>query len=201
MTSPNNIIGLREQGKRLDRWEASVEGDIALKQNELGVVQKLKAANTEALEVLKEAARKTGRSEITLDDIKRCDTQREVLRFVAEVNFGLAHLGEVAELVVDARMSKADKDSVRSTLHHYANDAEDFVHIGKSWVFLTEFGPVPTLEEVECAEAPDQEMDGDATDEGDETGLAPGGEPVPTPVFQREMAVGRPVACSVHEGR
>lgn len=192
MTTPEKIIGLRREGERLDEWSAGLRNVIAGKQDELQVVEGLKAANVAALEALKAAVRKAGRTKVTLDDIKRCDTQREVVRFVAEANFGLAHLGEVAELVLDARMSKAEKDSVRSTLHHYVNDSNDFVHIGKSWVWLTDFGPAPTLEEVESNEAAGQEGDGEdagaAADSEDGAGRERGGEPAPAPAGLQENA-------------
>ena len=203
MTTPEKIIGLRKEVARLDAWGASLRDGIADKQHELQVVERLKAANSAALEDLKAAAQKGGRRRVTLDDIKRCETQREVLRFVTEVGFGLAHLGEVAELVVDARMSKTDKDSVRSTLHHYVNDSDDFVHIGKSWVWLLEFGPAPTLDEVESTEAAGQEGaddDEEATPgSDDETGSAGDGEPVLVPALLGETAVEMSMACSSHE--
>lgn len=204
MTTPEKIIGLRKEGARLDDWGTSLRNVIAENQDELQVVERLKAANAGALDDLKAAAKKVGRRRVTLDDIKRCETQREVLRFVTEVSFGLAHLGEVAELVVDARMSKTDKDSVRATLHHYVNDSDDFVHIGKSWVWLNEFGPAPTLEEVESAEVAEQKGDGEDEEgtpgTGDETGLERGGEPVPVPALLRETAVAVSMACSTQEG-
>lgn len=205
MTTPQNIIGLRKEGARLHGWGADLRNVIADNQQELQLVERLQAANSAALEELKAVARKAGRRRVTLDDIKRCDTQREVLRFVTEVNFGLAHLGEVAELVVDARMSKAEKDSVRSTLHHYVNDSEDFVHIGKSWVWLLEFGPAPTLEEVEATETVEQAGDGENEDgktgEGDDAGTASCGEPAPVPALFPETAVVSRVACSSPDGR
>ena len=193
MTSPENIIQLRKDRARLDKWGASVESVLADKQNELKVVDKLKAANHEAMEDLKAAAKAAGRYRVTLDDIKHCGTQRETLRFVTEVTFGLAHLGEVAELVVDARMSKADKDSVRSTLYHYVTDAEDLVHIGKSWVWNLDFGPAPTLEEVEADEAPADEEEaadggGSTADSEDQADSESAGESVPEPAAGGEKA-------------
>jgi selenocysteine lyase/cysteine desulfurase len=151
MTAPENIIGSRKEVERLHAWGTVLRNRIARDEHELWMVEKAKAGHVEFLELLKEAARKAGRRRVTLDDIKDCDTQREVLRYVADAGFGLAHLGEVADLVKDARMSKAEKDSIRSTLHHYVNDSDDFVHIGKSWVWRKDFGPAPTLEEVEAA--------------------------------------------------
>ena len=205
MTSPNNIIETRKEMARLNQWGAALELTIAETQCELEVVEKLKSANAEALDALMAAARRAGRRRVTLDDIKGCDTQREVLRFVDEANFGLAHLGEVAELVVDAKMSKTDKDSVRSTLHHYVNDSDDFVHIGKSWVWLLEFGLAPTLEEVEGAETAEQEGDGkdeeDTPGNGDETDLESGGEPATVPALFRETAVEVSMSCSSPDGR
>ena len=186
MTSPEHIIQLREQRKALDKWGADLEETIEETQRELEVVEKLKAVNSEASDDLKAAARRAGRRRVTLDDIRKCETQREILRFVAVVSFGLAHLGEVAELVIDARRSRAEKDSVRSTLYHYVSDSEDFVHIGKSWVWLLECGPAPTLEEVEAEEAPQDQGDDGARDgaaSASEAGAdsEPGSEPVSAP--------------------
>lgn len=192
MTTPDHITGLRKEVARLDAWGANLRDGIADRERELRRVERLRAVNIEILEEMRADARKSGRRRVTLDGIKNCDTQREVLRYVTEVNFGLAHLGEVAELVIDARMSKAEKHSVRSTLHHYVNDSGDFVHIGKSWVWLKEFGPAPTLEEVESTEAVGQEGDVEdeaaAPDSDDETDPRLGGEPVPEPAASGEMA-------------
>ena len=193
MTSPENIIKLRKERAWLGKWGESVHSVIADKQNELKVVDKLMAGNDEAMEDLKAAAKAAGRYRVTLDDIKHCGTQREALRFVTEVTFGLAHLGEVAELVVDARMSKADKDSVRSTLYHYVSDAEDLVHIGKSWVWNLDFGPAPTLEEVEADEAPADQEDaadggGATADSEDQADSESDGGPAPEPVAGGEKA-------------
>ena len=84
MTSPNNIIETRKEMARLNQWGAALELTIAETQCELEVVEKLKSANAEALDALMAAARRAGRRRVTLDDIKGCDTQREVLRFVVD---------------------------------------------------------------------------------------------------------------------
>ncbi len=205
MTAPENIIGSRKEVERLDAWGTVLRNRIAGDQYELRMVEKAKAGHLEFLEELKAAAQKAGRRRVTLDDIQHCDTQREVLRYVTEAGFGLAHLGEVAGLVVAARMSKAEKDSVRSTLHHYVNDSDDFVHIGKSWVWLRDFGPAPTLEEVEASEtaeqAEDTEDDQGATGEDDDADTASGGEPAPVSTLFPETAAVSGVPCSSSAGR
>lgn len=205
MTAPENIIGTRKEVERLDVWGTVLRNRIARDQHELRTVEKAKAGHERFLEELKATAQKAGRRRVTLDDIQHCDTQREVVRYVTEVGFGLAHLGEVAELVKGARMSKAEKDSIRSTLHHYVNDSEDFVHIGKSWVWRIDFGPAPTLEEVEAAETAEQaeeaEDDQGAEGEDDDADTASGGEPAPVSALFPETDVVSGVPCSTPAGR
>ena len=144
MNSLTDLAMLREHINWLSGWQATLEQDIAYAQEELEVVQGLRVSAMQAREaLLSKWASRTGRR-ITVDDIKHCKTQREVLRLVAELNGGTAHLGDVAELVVEARMTKSDKDSVRSSLYHYVTDNPDvWAHLGSSRVWLLEFGPPP----------------------------------------------------------
>jgi len=144
MTEPSNLFKLRQQITWLDGWQASLEQVIAEAQKELAVVHGLREGAIQARDELLSSSVSGSPRRITVDDIKGCRTQREVLRLVAELNSGPAHLGNVSQLVVDARMTRAEKDSVRSTLHHYVSDnPDDWGHMGNGWVWLLEFGPVP----------------------------------------------------------
>ena len=188
MTGPNNLFRLRTQIAWLDDWQANLEQTIADAEQEMDVVQRLREVAIEARDKLLSKSATGTRRRITLDDIKHCKTQREVLRLVAELNGGPAHLGDVAELVVDARMTKADKDSVRSTLYHFVTDnPDDWAHMGNGRVWLLEFGPVPNTGDLEDDEAADQVEPSDE-DSGDANtiGPAPAGESAPVSVSCQE---------------
>ena len=188
MNALTDLAKLRDHIAWLADWQATLEQDIAYAQDELEVVQGLRASAMQAREaLLSKWASRSGRR-ITVDDVKHCKTQREVLRLVAELNGGPAHLGEVAELVVDARMTKSDKDSVRSSLYHYVTDnLELWAHMGNSRVWLLEFGPPP-----DAALAEDEEVgDRVGPTEGlscnaDATDPVPAGEFTPAPVSRQE---------------
>lgn len=190
MNSLTDLAQLRDHIAWLTSWQTTLERDIAYAQEELEVVEGLRISAMQAREVLlSKWASRTGRR-ITVDDIKHCRTQREVLRLVAELNGGPAHMGDVAELVVEARMTKSDKDSVRSSLYHYVTDNPDvWAHLGSSRVWLLEFGPPP-----DAALADDEEVgnqvgstEGLSCNAG-ATNSVPAGEFAPEPVSQQEEA-------------
>lgn len=192
MASPNNLSRLREQIDWLDGWQASLEERIASAQQELEVVQGLRNSVIEARDVLLSQSASGNPRRITVDDIKHCKTQREVLRVAAQMNGGPAHLGEVAELVVDARMTKSDKDSVRATLYHFVTDNPDnWVHMGNSKVWLLEFGLPPDIAPSEDDESADQADYADGLSYSPDLGKFPSGEePTPATESRQEMANG-----------
>ena len=60
---------------------------------------------------------------------------------MARRNQGKANLQEAAQLISDARMSTATRDSIRATLHHYVTEHDDWIHLGRSMVQLLTFRP------------------------------------------------------------
>ena len=184
MNALTDLAKLRDHIVWLTSWQATLEQNIANAQGELEVVQGLRMSAMQAREaLLSRWASGTGRR-ITIDDIKHCKTQREALRLVAELNGGPAHLGDVAELVVEARMTKSDKDSVRSSLYHYVTDNPDiWAHLGNSRVWLLEFGPVPDAAHAEDEEAEEQTgpVDGLSCNAGS-TDSVLAGQPAQAPV-------------------
>lgn len=56
---------------------------------------------------------------------------------------GEANLGEVAQLIRDARMSESPRNSIRATLSHFVTDHDDWSHISRDRAELLTFGPTP----------------------------------------------------------
>lgn len=64
-------------------------------------------------------------ADITVDDIKHCKTQAEVLRAYAQLNGGVVNITAATDLIVKARMSKGKRSSVRSTMYNYVSKHPD----------------------------------------------------------------------------
>ena len=61
-----------------------------------------------------------------MEDIKNCKTQREVLRVFAQLNNGLVSVTNVSRLIKESKLSKGKLSSIRSTVHNYMNESEEF---------------------------------------------------------------------------
>ena len=153
MNSCQYIAELEESLPELDRWLRALEQEIAepspesnteRSRSELEAVRKLRSARIEALEEFREMAAQRPPRPVSLEDIKHCQHQHEVLYIVARRNQGTANLQEAAQLIADGRMSSATRDSIRATLHHYVTDHDDWTHLGGGMVQLLTFREQPT---------------------------------------------------------
>lgn len=138
-----NLDRLDEFIEWLSAWEAGLERAGSSSECwELPVVRGLLSEAVQARDRLDAA--ELARTGVTVVHVRRCRTQREVLRVYARLSGGRARLSDVAGLVVEAGLSRSDQDSVRSSLHHFVTDNPDeWALLGRGWVWLREFGPIP----------------------------------------------------------
>ena len=150
MASCDYSTKLEETIAWLDDWIGQLEeaiadppsGEEAERANqEMAIVQKLRGSYVSTRDELLDIAAKRPPCPVTLEDIKHCKTQPEVLYAVAERHRGEVHLDEVAQLILGAKMSKAKKDSIRATLSHFVTDHDDWAHMSGGRARTLKFGP------------------------------------------------------------
>ena len=124
MELAQGVVALRTLRAKLGKRRREIEATLAQVDADLMTVERtLKLLNQE----MPENVHASPRAEITVDDITHCKTQVAVLGTYAQLNSGLAHITSVADLIIQAGMSKGKRNSIRSTLYnHVLKHAEEW---------------------------------------------------------------------------
>jgi len=80
---------------------------------------------------------------LTMDEVKRCRRQADVLRELALRNGGMADIAVAAELTVASGMTTNTRRGIASNLHSHVSSSGEWARLGRNRVWLLEFGPAP----------------------------------------------------------
>lgn len=152
MTSCYHVAKTREVVGRLEGWKKDLEEAISNPPSEqaaeraaqeLPIVERLLQSYIEFRDELDAIEASRPPRPVSLEDIKHCKTQPEVLYVVAEHYHGEVNLHEVAQLIVKARMTRGAQHSAYITMSRYVANHDDWVSIGRGRAWLLKFGPAP----------------------------------------------------------
>ena len=114
------IVGIRTYRAKLGKRRKEIEATLAQVDTDMAAVDRmLLLLHQEMQEAMPKDAHTSPRAEITVDDIRHCETQEAVMRTYAQLNNGLAHITAVTDLIMEVGMSKGKRSSVRSTVYNY----------------------------------------------------------------------------------
>ena len=124
----NSLSEAQNQANHWDACERDLDERIGKLQAEKVAVRHLKEATQEWIAAKSVASPEDSAQTVTVDDIRDCRTQREIVRECALRNGGYARLSEIATLVVAAGKAKGKRSSVRSTLNNYCRDSDEWLY-------------------------------------------------------------------------
>ena len=80
---------------------------------------------------------------LTVDEVKRCKRQVDVLRELAVRNRGMADIAAAAKLVEASSMTSNTRRGIASNLHSHVSHSRKWARLGRNRAWLLEFGPPP----------------------------------------------------------
>lgn len=118
----------QDRANHLDACGQALEKQIGSLQAQKVAIESMKAATLAWITAKSISSPEDSSKPVTVDDIRHCRTQREVLREWALRNGGYARLSEIASLVVEAGKTRGKRGSVRSTLNNYCRDSDEWLY-------------------------------------------------------------------------
>ena len=180
MAAPfNSVSDAQDHANELRAHVQELVEQIGCLQAEKTAVERMEEATLEWIAAKGVSSPTESSRPVTVEDIKHCRNQREILREYALRNGGYARLSDVASLVVEAGKSRGKRASVRSTLNNHCRDSDEWVYSEPGVYRLKEAIPTDELPEVASqtevpATASIPVDDGSGSDQTDSTdGLSP----------------------------